>query len=128
MTIKEQLNAMTTSDIYSLMMFVLFKLKDEEEYSTLSQLSYILDKENLLKLCEFYGGLTIHIPTIEELEIVLDALLLYQAVKLQHKDFSKTLSKFNVDAIQYKKICSCYEIVVDLLSNYKFNSGRQNGI
>lgn len=26
------------------------------EYSSLSELAYILDKDNLLNLCEFFGG------------------------------------------------------------------------
>ena len=124
MTIKEQLNSLSTSDIYSLMMFVLFKLKDVEEYSSLSQLSYILSQEDLLKLCEYYGGTTIRIPTIKELETVLDALLLYQSVNIEHKDFEKELKSFDVRLEQKKSIINCYEVITELLQNYNFVSGR----
>lgn len=64
-------------DIYSLILFALFKLRDIPDYLVLSELVYILDKDSLLKLCEYFGGTTIHIPTIDELESLLYSLLLY---------------------------------------------------
>ena len=57
-------------DVYSLMLFAMFKLRDIPEYASLSEMVYILDKDSLLKLCEYFGGLTIKIPTIEELESI----------------------------------------------------------
>ena len=61
MNIKTELDKLTTSDIYSLMLFALYKSNELPEYSTLSQLAYILDKEHLLQLCEVFGGLTINL-------------------------------------------------------------------
>ena len=78
MRIKEEVNKLKSQDIYSLMLFALFKLKDVPEYSSLSELVYILDKDSLLKLCEYFGGMTIKIPTIKELESMVYLLLLYQ--------------------------------------------------
>ena len=52
------------------------KIKDLPEYSTLSELAYILDKKSLLKLCEYFGGITMTIPTIEDLENLTKSLLL----------------------------------------------------
>ena len=73
----QELNNLKSQDIYSLILFALYKLREIPEYSTLSELAYIVDKENLLKLCEYFGGTTIHIPTIDELESILYSLLLY---------------------------------------------------
>ena len=67
MKIKTELENLKEKDIYSLMLFALYKAQEIPEYASLSQLAYILDKDNLLKLCEFYGGLTIKIPTVKEL-------------------------------------------------------------
>ena len=108
------------------MLFVLFKLKDTNEYSSLSQLSYILDKDSLLKLCEFYGGTTITIPTIEDLEAVFNALLLYQEVNIEKQDFDKMLDKRDLQRTEKRKLLDCYDIAVDVLKNYDFNSGRDN--
>ena len=122
-TIGEQLNALKTPDIYSLMLFVLYKLNESDEYSSLSQLSYILDKDNLLKLCEFYGGTTIRIPTIEELEVVLSALFLYQAVNIQHKDFNTELNTFAENIEHRRSIVACYEKICEILKDYELKSG-----
>ena len=77
MKIKEAVATLKETDIYSLMLFAMFKLRDIPEYSSLSELVYILDKDSLLKLCEYFGGTTIKIPTIEELETLLYALTIY---------------------------------------------------
>ena len=105
MSIKSELNNLKDSDIYSLILFILFKLKDKAEYSTLSELIYILDKESLLKLCEYFGGLTITIPKIDDLENIVYALLLYTYVNIDNlsiEESIKLLSKksSNLDIIK----------------------------
>ena len=85
---KTELDNLRTKDIYSLIMFALFKLKDLPEYSALSELAYILDKENLLKLCEFFGGMTITIPTMQELESIVYSLVLYQYVNIDGMEYN----------------------------------------
>ena len=124
MNIKNEINNLKTADIYSLMMFALYKMSDIPEYSALSQLAYILDKDNLLELCEFYGGLTITIPTIDELENMLYALLLYQEVDIEHKDYNKALEVLHKKDLPIDTIENNYVNVKDILKNYNFNSGR----
>ena len=74
MSINKELSKLKETDIWSLLMFVLYKVKDTEEYSSLSELSYVLDKRNMLKLCEYFGGSTLYIPTIDELERLIELL------------------------------------------------------
>lgn len=125
MMIREELDRLTTSDIYSLMLFALYKAGDLPEYSSLSQLSYILDKPNLLKLCEFFGGTTIRIPTISELEDMLNALLVYQLIDIegnnQDEVFESVRTKMGSDLVVKKH----YAHIKDVLSKYKFDSGRE---
>ena len=83
MSIKEELNKLRTNDTYSLILFVLYKLRDIPEYSGVSELAYTLDENNFLNLCEYFGGLTITIPTIKEIRDIVDALLLYQYVDIK---------------------------------------------
>ena len=80
--IKQNLDNLKSADIYSMILFALYKLIDIPEYSALSELAYVLDRKNLLNLCEYFGGITIKIPTIDELTELTDALLLYQYVKI----------------------------------------------
>ena len=70
-TIREQLDSLKVTDIYSLILFTLYKLKDIPEYSTLSELAYILDKKSLLNFFEYFGGTTITIPTLKDFKLVI---------------------------------------------------------
>ena len=120
MNIKNELDKLTTPDIYSMMLFVLYKSTEIPEYSSLSQLAYILDKDSLLKLCEFYGGLTIKVPTISQLENLLEGLLMYQLVDIEHQDFEEVSQQFE------KGVKDSYFHIKEILKNYKFNSGRNS--
>lgn len=124
MSINKELDKLTDSDIYSLMLFALYKANEVPEYSSLSQLSYILDKPNLLKLCEFYGGTTIYIPTIYELETLLNALLIYQKVDIEFSDLDAELERLRATTGTTTDIKKFYIKIKDILSTYNFNSGR----
>lgn len=120
MSIKSAVEQLKEKDIYSLMLFALYKLNDLPEYSSLSQLAYILDKDALLKLCEFYGGLTITIPTINQLQNMLDGLLMFQLIDVDGENEEKVCEQFD------KNVKEIYQTMKKLLKDYKFNSGREN--
>ena len=124
MNMNTEIEKLSTSDIYSLMLFALYKLKDTKEYSALSQLAYILDKEDLLKLCQFFGGLTITIPTIEELNEVLNALLLFQKVDIEKQDFKIVLGQIRDEIGRTDPLVKTYAILKNILSNYSFNTSK----
>ena len=119
MRIKDHIENLNKEDIYSLMLFVLYKCNESDEFSSLSQLAYILDIKSMLKLCEFYGGQTIYIPTIDELRSLLDALLLYQMVEIEHKNIDDISKQFNPKTIKL------YVKIHEILKDYSFNSGRK---
>ena len=119
MNIRDELNNLSTPDIYSLMLFVLYKSTTIPEYASLSQLAYILDKDSLLKLCEFYGGITIKIPTVTELQNLLEGLLMYQLINIENQPKEEVEKQFNKD------IKSVYEHIVNTLKDYNFRSGRK---
>lgn len=122
MKIKEELSNLKENDIYSLMMFVLFKVKDIPEYSSISELAFILDKQNLLNLCEYYGGLTIKIPTIQELEDVLDALLLYQLIDIQGNSYSDAVKILGSSSSELRVLKQNYLKVREVMRDYDFVS------
>lgn len=122
MKIKEELSNLKENDIYSLMMFVLFKVKDIPEYSSISELAFILDKQNLLNLCEYYGGLTIKIPTIQELEDILDALLLYQLIDIQGNSYSDAVKILGSSSSELRVLKQNYLKVREVMRDYDFVS------
>lgn len=118
--ITESLKKLSTRDIYSVLLFVLFKMKEIPEQSTLSELIYILDQQSLLKLCEYFGGTTISIPTIEDLEILTYCLLVYNDVVFEKKEIESVFKSLPVDSNVLKKIRSQYIRVSEILSEYEF--------
>lgn len=118
--ITDNLKRLNTLDIYSTLMFVLFKTQEIPSQATLSELVYILDKNSLLKLCEYYGGQTITIPTIEDLEILTYCLIVYNDVEIEHQDFDKVIKKLPVEAHVLKQVKNKYAEVARIMDEYEF--------
>ncbi len=119
---RKDISALRSVDVYSLVLFTLFQMKQVPEYATLSELAYILDKQNLLYLLEYFGGMTITIPTKEELQLVINTLLVYQYVKVEKMSYQKALNMLvNVPKGQYKQIELLYGKVCEVLDKYYIN-------
>lgn len=127
MKIKTEIAKIKDVDIYSIMMFTLYKMMDVPEYSTLSELSYILDKENLFKLCEYFGGTTIHIPTIDEMETMVYTLILYQYVNVEGMPYDDAIKVIGHKSSELRKVKGAYVKLCEVLKQYKFNRGDCDG-
>lgn len=123
MRVKEDLAKLNEVDSYSLILFVLYKLREVPEYSAISELAYVLDKSNLLKLCEYFGGLTIKIPTIEELEEIVHSLLLYQYVNIDNMSFEEALKLLGKRTTDIRIVKRNYNKIKQLLEQYTFTNG-----
>ena len=62
-SIKKSLNNLHLSDIYSLMLFILFKVQEIPEYAVASELCYLLDGANMTRLLTYFAGKTVTFPT-----------------------------------------------------------------
>lgn len=121
-----ELNKLKDQDIYSLVLFSLFKLRDIPEYASLSELVYILDKESLLKLCEYFGGMTIAIPTIDELECLVYTLVLYQYIDIEGKTMTEAIKLLGCNSSQLRKVKSDYAKLSEILSKYDFGRRKHS--
>ena len=121
MKIKEKLLTFKDIDIWSLILFSLYKIKDIPEYSTISELAYILDKDNMLKLCEYFGGLTIRIPTIDELEDLVYALVLYQHINIDKMSYDDAIKLIGEKSSNLRNIKFNYLKVCEILDKYDFD-------
>jgi hypothetical protein len=101
------------------MLFALYKIKAVPEYSTLSELAYILEKESLFNFLEYYGGTTIRVPTLEEFNQIIRALLLYQAVNLEGVEFNKAFKNLESE-FQNNSNKDTYFKLVGVLDKYDF--------
>lgn len=123
--IKKEYKNLQKEDIYSILLFVLYKLNTENEYSSLSELAYVLDEKNFLKLCEYFGGTTITIPTINQLQELIQGMLLYQYVQVEHipeDQAEKLIKQSNADM---RRVRENYNKIREVLTNYEFSSRPQ---
>lgn len=122
MRIKNEVLNLKETDVYSLILFALYKLREIPEYSSISELAYVLDKENLLNLCEFFGGTTIKIPTVSELEDMMQALLLYQYVNIDGIEYDRAIELLGHQSGELRAVRRNYNNMCEVLEKYNFKS------
>ena len=118
--IKKSLDELKTTDVYSMVLFALYQLGNDTQYSTLSELVYILDKKSLFNFLECYGGMTIKVPTVKELKIIVNALLLYELVQLEGISIEEAYQQIDAEEFHFKDIKDVYLKVCSILEKYDF--------
>lgn len=116
MTKNSDIDKLKDNDILSIALFALYKMRELPEYSTLCELSYVVDKDSLLSLCEFFGGMTIKIPTIKELKVVLYAMSIYVQTQKRVRDCESALKSVPK---QYRRdVRRAFYSLVEVLKDY----------
>ena len=119
---KQDLSKLREQDMWSLVLFSLYKLQNVPSLSTLSRLSYTLDRSALLSLCEVFGGKTIKIPTLCELETVIYSLILYQMVNIDGCDFTKSFDYVSTLTNNITQVRKSYMNLCEILNKYSFEN------
>lgn len=114
------LEELDKKDIYSLILFILYRLKEIPEYSTLSELVYILDNENFIKLINYYGGKTIRIPKVDELSTILNALLVYEREQNTDLSLSDIFKDIGISKKEIPEIMKILQLIPQLMNDYDF--------
>lgn len=118
--ITEALNSLNKKDIYSMLMFTLYKLKDDPTYTGLSELCYLLDGNSLSKLLTYYGGMTITIPTLKEMRLITKALSIYQYVNIEGEDLEETIKAVSDNEFREDELKATYARVLNVIAEYQF--------
>lgn len=121
-SVAANLNNLKERDVYSLLLFCLYKLSDIPEYSSLSELVYVMDKNDFLNFCEYFGGQTIKVPTIEELDALMYSLLLYQYVKIDKIPYEKALTLIGHESKELRAVKKNYRKLCEVLQKYSIKS------
>lgn len=120
--IKDSLNSLKTSDIYSLILFILYKLKDIPEYAVLSELCYLLDGGSIIRILTYFAGRTITIPSEAEFVEMSNALLLYQYINIEGMTLSEAQNKLvNTTAKQKTRATDLYLKLIPIINQYNFD-------
>ena len=123
--IKANLNSLHLSDIYSLILFIIYKLQDIPEYAVLSELCYLLDGANLTRLLTYFAGKTITIPTEEEFATMTNALLLYQYINIEGNTLVDAQAKLeDITPKQMDKITELYLKILPIMRQYNIDRSQ----
>lgn len=119
-------DALHLSDVYSLMLFILYKVKEIPEYATLSELCYLLDGSNVHRLFTYFAGKTVTFPSEEDLTILSNAMLLYQYININHDEYVSAINKLPEDLTESQKvkITDLYLRIIDIMKNYNVDRNR----
>lgn len=122
--IMQALDALSKEDVFSMLLFVLYKLRDNPDYSTLSELSYILDSSNLVKFISFFGGTTISVPTLREFRLITQAMLLYEFVNLENGNLNEGLEVICNKEFKKEELLEAYLKITEVARDYDFHRER----
>ena len=124
-SIKANLNSLHLSDIYSLMLFCLYKVQDIPEYAVLRELCYLLDGSNLTRLLTYFAGKTITIPSEKDFAVLTNALLIYQYVNIDMMTLTDAVKKLgDLTAKQKDDAMDMYLKIIPVIKQYNVNRGQ----
>ena len=124
-TIRESLNTLQISDIYSLMFFILYRIQDVPEYATMSELCYLLDGSNVSRLLTYFAGQTIKIPDESEICVLANALLMYKYVNVDGMSLAGASDKLeDITAKQRDEILKLYLKIIPIMKDYNIDRSQ----
>lgn len=85
------------NDLYFVSMMLMYLQKEDSKYSTLAELSYILDQSSFLNLIWYYEGQTIKIPTKKQLSESLRLILCYYYYDIKKLPWTDVFHKLGLE-------------------------------
>lgn len=123
--IKDNLNLLHLSDIYSLILFIIYKIQDIPEYAALSELCYLLDGSNLTRLLTYFAGKTVTFPTEDEFTNFTNALLLYQYINIEGNSLTEAVSKLEDATAKQKDLAvNLYLQIIPIMKQYNIDRAQ----
>jgi len=113
---KEEACSVATSLLYS--------LRKEPKYSVMSELFYILDYPNFIRMIKYFGGETIRIPSSEEINYTLRIMLLYQYYKVEELSWDDSVSRSGLSDEPVASLKAKITSLEKILKNIEL--GREN--
>jgi len=116
--ITKDLNNLREDDLITIILYCLYKFTNDPKLSTVSELAFTLDKDNLYNLCSTFGGTTLRVPTLDEYKKIVKVMLVFEYINRDGLSFSEACSKAGVDNLD-EEIISIYSIMNEVLESYE---------
>lgn len=99
------LEGLKKEDVFAVATALLYSLKNSPKYKLVSELFYVLDYDNFIKLIKYFGGQEIRIPTTKEISQVLKDLLVYQYWIVEEMPLDQVYEKVGLTT-EYEQVAS----------------------
>lgn len=124
-SIRKNLDNLHLSDIYSLMLFIMYKVQEIPEYAVVSELCYLLDGSNMTRLLTYFAGKTVKFPSERDMTIVTNALLMYQYINIEGKTVTEAQSSLNnLTPKQKEDVLELYLKIIPIVKNYNIDRSQ----
>jgi hypothetical protein len=120
--VNEVVSKMSEVDVYSVLCSFLYDLKQVPEYTTLSELCYLLDVESLMNLLKYFEGQTIKIPTKQEFAEIIQVLLLFQYYEIEKRPWKDCVKLVGLDTSSGKMAHNNLERLKATMTKYNFGN------
>lgn len=107
-------------DVYSILLFALFNLKEDPSYTALCELFYILNRDDLINFLSLYGGTTLKVPTVRDLKLALNGLEIYRRVNLEEESLNPVLKDY-VGEFTNQELLEMYKAIAGAVDKYDFH-------
>lgn len=106
-------------DINALTLMILSVLRDTPEFRSLAHLAYILTRDDFDKLIDICGGMTLTIPTREEFERSLRAIVYYYYRKVYRYSKVQALDKSGLSLIDLNSVEGHLKQIGKVMKSFK---------
>lgn len=114
----KDLNKLKEEDLITIILYCIYKFTNDPEYSTISELAYVLDRNSFYNMCATFGGTTLKIPTLKEYKTMVKVMLIFDYVNSDGLSFSEACNKLGVSESD-EDIISMYSMMNEVLESYE---------
>ena len=108
-------------DVYALLCGYLFELRNIPEYSIISELAYLLDRDSFVNLIDYFEGQTFTIPTKKDFQNAVRTLLLLEYFEIEGKPWKDSLKEAGFETSDGRVAQIQLNKLKNTLSKYNFN-------
>lgn len=114
------LEELDKKDIYSLILFTLYRLKNVSEYSILSELIYLLDNKSFTNFLSYFEGQTIKVPKISDLTNIINALIFYERKINSKLTDDEIFQSLGIQKNGRQEIINTLNLISSIIEEYDF--------
>jgi len=122
MNTTELVSELSKQDVYAVMCSFLYDLRQVPEYSTLSELCYLLDPKSFQNLINYFGGKTFRVPSKEELKDCVQVLRLFQYYEVEHRPWKDAVVLAGFPTSSGKSAKNKLEKLKETMEQYNFGN------